>query len=149
MNVRGCGGTKSDLALQNLRSSHAKIILLQETHLCSQETIDKISKNWDGKSFWSPGCPGSSGVTILLKPDLNFQLLDSKQDFEGRVMNILISCGKLKLNIISIYAPNLLHSRKEFYRNLHEYFFTGCELIIGGDFNCIDSNLDKYGGNSE
>ena len=123
--------------------------MFQETHLCSQETIDKISKNWDGKSFWSPGSPGSSGVAILFKPDLNFQLLDSKQDLEGRVMSILISCGKLKLNIISIYAPNLLRSRKEFYRNLHEYFFTGRELIIGGDFNCIDSNLDKYGGNSD
>ena len=64
-------------------------------------------------------------------------------------MSILISCGKLKLNVISIYAPNMLRSRKEFYRNLHEYFFTGCQLIIGGDFNCVDSNLDKYGGNSD
>ena len=114
-----------------------------------QETINNISKNWDGKSFWSPGSSGSSGVAILLKPDFNFQLLDSKQNLEGHVMSILISCGKLKLNIISIYVPNLLHSRKEFYRNLHEYFFTGCELIIGGDFNCIDSNLDNYGGNSD
>ena len=64
-------------------------------------------------------------------------------------MSILISCGKLKLNAISIYAPNMLRSRKDFLRNLHEYLFTGCELIIGGDFNCIDSNLDKYGGNSD
>ena len=31
LNVRGCGGTESDLVLQNLCSSNAKIILLQET----------------------------------------------------------------------------------------------------------------------
>ena len=97
----------------------------------------------------SPGSPGSSGVAILLKPDLNFKLLDSKQELEGRVMSILISCSKLKLNVISIYAPNMLRSRKDFYHNLYENFFTGCELIIGGYFNCIDSNLDKCGGNSD
>ena len=93
--------------------------------------------------------PGSSGVAILLKPHLNFQLLDFKQDLEGHVMSILISCSKLKLNIISINAPNMLRSRKIFYSNLHEYFFTGWELIIGSDFNCIDSKLDKYGSNSD
>ena len=27
-------------------------------------------------------------------------------------------------------------------------FFTGCELIIGGDFNCVESALDKRGGNT-
>ena len=91
LNVRGCGGSKSDSVLQNLRSSNAKIILPQETHLCSQDTINKISKNWDGKSFWSPRSPGRSGVAILHKKDFNFQLLDSKQDLEGRVMSILIS----------------------------------------------------------
>ena len=69
--------------------------------------MNKISKNWAGKSFWSSMSPGSSGIAILHKPDLNFQMLDSKQDLEGRVMRILISCVNLILNIISIDVPAL------------------------------------------
>ena len=58
-----------------------------------------------------------------------------------------LSYGHLKMNLVSIYAPNTLCERKLFFQNLHEFFFTGSELIIGGDFNCVDSNQDKYGGN--
>ena len=58
-----------------------------------------------------------------------------------------LSYGHLKMNLVSIYARNTLHERKLFFQNLHEFFFTGSELIIGGDFNCVDSNQDKYGGN--
>ena len=86
LNVRGCGGTKSDLVLQNLRSSHAKIILLQET----QETIDKISKNWDGKSFWSPGSPGRIGLSVSICFHWHvFSILDPRRDyliFVGRIL---------------------------------------------------------------
>ena len=34
-----------------------------------------------------------------------------------------------------------------FFNNLHENFFLGTNLVIGGDFNCYDSLLDKLGGN--
>ena len=73
---------------------------------------------------------------------------DFKRDFEGRVISVLASCGNLNVNFVSIYAPNTLRARKEFFTNLHEFFFTNSELIIGGDFNCIDATLDKKGGNS-
>ena len=51
------------------------------------------------------------------------------------------------VNLGSICVPNTLCERKLSFQNLHEFFFTGSELIIGGDFNCIDSQRDKYGGN--
>ena len=62
-------------------------------------------------------------------------------------MSTLVSYGHLKINLVSIYAPNTSHERKPFFQNLHEFFFTGFELINGGDFNCIDSQKDKYSGN--
>ena len=97
----------------------------------------KPLKSFPGISFWSPGSLNSSGTAILFKKHLNINLLDFKQDFEGSVMSTLVSYGHLKINLVSIYAPNTLHERKLYFQNLHEFFFTGSEWIIGADFNCI------------
>ena len=148
INVRSISGSnKSDQVLNHLKSYCADVFFLQGTHVYSTETIANLSKTWEGKSFWSPGSTHSSGTAILFKKNLNITPLNFKQDFEGRVMSVLVSYGHLKMNLVSIYAPNTLRERKLFFQNLHEFFFTGSELIIGGDFNCVDSNQDKYGGN--
>ena len=34
-----------------------------------------------------------------------------------------------------------------FFRSLPEYFLSSDVLIIAGDYNCYDHNLDKFGGN--
>lgn len=148
LNVRSISGVrKSKQVLNHLKTFPADVLFLQGMHVYSSETIEKLSRNWEGKSFWSPGSLSSSGTAILFRRHLNINILDFKQDFEGRVMSTLVSYGHLKINLISIYAPNTLRERKLFFQNLHEFFFTGSELIIGGDFNCIDSQKDKYGGN--
>ena len=49
--------------------------------------------------------------------------------------------------IINIYAPTNITDRKRFFSDLNEYFFSECQ-IIGGDFDCIDSDRDKYGGSA-
>ena len=138
---------KRAIKFKSLKSFPADVLFLQETHVYSSESIEKLSRNLEGKSFWLPGSLNSSGTAILFKKNLKFNLLYFKQDFEGRVINTLVPYGHLKINQVSIYAPNILRKRKLFFQNLHEFFFTGSELIIGGDFNCIDSQKDKYGGN--
>ena len=37
--------------------------------------------------------------------------------------------------------------RKTFYDSLSDFFFPCAALIVGGDFNCFDNELDKFGGN--
>ena len=128
---------KRAIKFKSLKSFPADVLFLQETHVYSSESIEKLSRNLEGKSFWLPGSLNSSGTAILFKKNLKFNLLDFKQDFEGRVINTLVSYGHLKINQVSIYAPNILRKRKLFFQNLHEFFFTSSELIIGGDFNCI------------
>ena len=49
--------------------------------------------------------------------------------------------------MVNIYAPNVLTERKLFFESLHQHFFPAGEVILGGDFNCYESNLDKFGGN--
>ena len=48
---------------------------------------------------------------------------------------------------VNIYAPTNLSDRKMFFDSLHHFFFSSVALIIGGDFNCYDKALDKFGGN--
>ena len=50
-----------------------------------------------------------------------------------------------RIKIVNIYAPTNVTDRKRFFSKLNEYFFPNAKLIIGGDFNCIDSKRDKYG----
>ena len=47
--------------------------------------------------------------------------------------------GEIMVNIVNIYAPNLVSDCKSFFSCLH-HFISQSELIIGGDFNCVDSS---------
>lgn len=44
--------------------------------------------------------------------------------------------------------PLHLIERKAFYENIHVFFSPNSFKIIVGDFNFIESDLDKFGGNS-
>ena len=42
-----------------------------------------------------------------------------------------------------VYAPNTVSDRNLFFNRLHTFFLSPGDLILGGDFNCIDSDLDR------
>ena len=46
-----------------------------------------------------------------------------------------------------IFAPTNLSECKAFFDSLHEFFFPADFLVIGGDFNCYEHEMDKLGGN--
>ena len=48
---------------------------------------------------------------------------------------------------MNVYAPTNPRERKGFFESLHEYFFPDSIKVIRGDFNSIESELDKFGGN--
>ena len=50
-------------------------------------------------------------------------------------------------SLVNIYAPTNLAEQKIFFDSLHEFFIPSDAIIIGGDFNCYDNVLDKFGGN--
>lgn len=50
------------------------------------------------------------------------------------------------INLISIYAPTALTDRKTFFDSIHEFFIPADGVIIAGDFNCYERDLDKFGG---
>lgn len=51
------------------------------------------------------------------------------------------------MNIINKYVLIDLIERKVFFENFYDFFFLVDYYIIGGDFNCYESDLDKFGSN--
>ena len=54
----------------------------------------------------------------------------------------------MRVNLVNIFSPTNLTECKAFFANLHEYFIPADGLILGGDFNGYESELDKFGGNT-
>ena len=59
----------------------------------------------------------------------------------------MIRSNGVDVNSVNIYAPTNLAERKIFFDSLHEFFIPSAAIIIGGDYNCYDNVLDKFGGN--
>ena len=62
---------------------------------------------------------------------------------DGRILSLLVNYNSFKFNIICLYAPNTVSDRRLFFNRLHTFFLSHGDLILGGDFNCIDSDLDR------
>ena len=64
---------------------------------------------------------------------------------------MLITCvlNSLKLSLVNIYAPNSQSEQLDFLQNLNNCLIDKSEistLIVGGDWNCTLSKIDKIGG---
>ena len=59
----------------------------------------------------------------------------------------MICYDDVRINVVNIYAPTNLAERKIFFENLHAFCCTADCVVLGGDFNCYESDNDKFGGN--
>ena len=92
----------------------------------------------------------SRGVGVLLSSRLRYKLENFSHDQEGRLICLDLSMAGSKIRIINVYAPNNPAGRNQFINNLQNYLMTSKEIILGGDFNCIENlELDKMGRNLE
>ena len=67
LNIRGFGDeTKRKKLFDYLNSASCDIWLLQETLVGKQTTIDKISNEWAGSSYWAPAVGKRGGVVLLV-----------------------------------------------------------------------------------
>ncbi len=86
-------------------------------------------------------------MAVLVNDRFEGSVASWRKDSEGRVLSLLLDLGNVRLNVINVYAPTNITERKSFFESLHEFFFPSDGLVLGGDFNCYDSPLDKFGGN--
>ena len=101
-------------------------------------------KCFRGQCFWSFGIGKSAGVAILVYPKFSGKIIPYVHDTDGRILSLLVDLNSFKLNIICVYAPNTVSDRKLFFNRLHTFFLSPGDLILGEDFNCIDSDLDRF-----
>ena len=143
LSVRGLGPShKHDLILHELKKLHFDIVFLQETHVSCVAQARKIERKWKGKIYWSFGTGRSAGVAILCSPNFSGEITRFVHDTEGRILSALALAHSTTF-LVNIYAPNDSSARKVFFDSLHAYFLTQNNQIIGGDFNCIESELDR------
>ena len=148
LNVRGFGdGTKQKDVFDYCDGTRSDFIFLQETLASRDTVIADLRNTWPGKSFWSPALGKQGGVAVLVAEKTDFEIKQWKKDSSGRIISLLACLGSLRYNFINVYAPTNPRERKSFYETLHEYMFPGSVKIIAGDFNCFESERDKFGGN--
>ena len=129
------------------RAKSYDFCFVQETHVSCSSRLTALSAEWSGPSFWSPAFGRQGGVAILVSDRFDGEILSWRKDSDGRVLSLLATSNGFKINFVNIYAPVNLTHRKIFFENLHDFFLPADAIILGGDFNCYESELDKLGGN--
>ena len=86
-------------------------------------------------------------MVTLISSKCSDEIVPWKKDSHGCIVSILIRSNGVDVNLVNIYAPTNLAERKIFFDSLHEFFIPSAAIVIGGDFNCYDNVLDKFGGN--
>ena len=151
LNVRGFRDLHKRQQVFNMFSLEGwDVLFIQETHCTNIKEAKSWGQNFNGKLFWSFGSKHSRGVGIILSPHLNFELGNFDFDFEGRFLILDLTINDVDFRFINVYAPNNGVERKTFINNLAKYLVTKRNLVLGGDFNFVDSiSLDKKGGDTK
>lgn len=129
-----------------LREKKFSLYFLQETHSTVND-VKRWNNEWGAKAIWSHGSSNSKGTSILFNSNVQFSIVNSIVDTNGRfvIADILIS-GKT-FTCINIYAPN--DDCPQFFKEIDTKLnqFQCDSIIFGGDFNCVlNLSLDKKGG---
>jgi len=146
LNIQGFGSdTKSNSIFDFAKRSD--FVFLQETLSMRPAEIESLTAKWGGKSFWSPALGKQGGVVTLVSENSHFDVSQWIRDSSGRVVSILALLGAQRYNFVNIDAPTNPTERHNFFDNLPNYFFPKSIRIVAGDFNCTESEREKFGGN--
>ena len=66
VNVRGLNPDKLNLISEHFTRERLDFVCLQETMVSNKDSINDLSKKWNGPSFWSPAIGRRGGVVILV-----------------------------------------------------------------------------------
>ena len=155
-NVRGIRDkVKRRCIFRHLKKKYpGGIYLLQETH--GSDDIEQIWKNeWNGPLYFSHGETDSCGVTTLVSPDIDLNVIETIKDEGGRFLALKIRNHNADDYLLcNVYAPtrNRVKEQIEFLNYVKDTFclLNPLNIIMGGDFNTIfNPILDKQGGNAE
>ena len=121
--------------LSYLKDTNASIVCLQDTHLLEKDR-SSIRQIWPD-CYINGSKTNSRGVITLLNCNFQYEILDTFQDDEGNILQLLINFGSFKLNLINIYAPN--RDNPNFFTKISELAQNenADHVMICGDFNLV------------
>ena len=116
------------------------IICLQDTHLNEADT-----KDFKTGTFCLLRTTNSRGVAVLLRNNLEFEVNTVRKNKDGNYLNLQIEMHNLKVNLITIYAPNV--DNPNFFRtieNLTSHSVADYNFLCG-EFNpVLGSSKDAF-----
>ena len=155
LNVRGIRAFEKRKSILNwLINQSADISFLPETY-STVEIANHWRKQWPGEFFFSHGSNHSCGVAILVLKSLDFKLISSRVDNEGRYLIVEAIIQDTPFLLINIYAPSKTSNQSSFFQALSELIpaeelrESNYKFVTGGDFNvALKPSLDCSGGNT-
>ena len=140
LNVHGLGmPAKWNLVPNEPAKLDFDFSLLQETHISSPQAAQTFAHLWRGKCFWFFGVRKSAGVAVLVSPRFSGDISRFWFDSDGRILSLLLHMNGLYFHLLNIFVPNAVSDCKTFFETLHQFFLSGGDTTIGGNFNCIAS----------
>ena len=134
-----------------LRGKNAQIIMLQETHLKTQEE-NIVRSMWGYECILSGDSTNSNGVGIFFNSNFQHKIHKVTRDLEGKYIVLDIEMQSKRYTIINLYGPSD-RDYPTFFEDILEKVedMNNESIIIGGDWNVIpDMGLDTHnyrGGN--
>ena len=93
------------------------ILFIQETHFV-KENKHKIDQILENHCFHNFGSSNSRGVSIMIKKNHNFSIIDQYEDTEGRILILNIDLENKIYTLVNIYAPNKVSERNSFFQKI-------------------------------
>ena len=134
-NCQGLRNTEKRNVLNFLKETKASIVCLQDTHLI-EEDLNLVNKIWH-KCYLHGTRTNSRGVAVLINNNFEYTVDEIHKDTEGNYLQLLLTCGSIKINLINLYAPNT--DSPNFFSEI-EKLTTNEEtdyVVICGDFNLV------------
>jgi exonuclease III len=119
---------------------------MQEAHIVAED-ITLWKDVWDGKILYSCGSNRSRGVVMLIRENLEHEVIENYSDEEGRWLIATLKIKGIILTVATYYGPNIDDTKhlQDMINKLNE--IQPGKLIVTGDFNLVlNVNIDKQGG---
>lgn len=156
VNVNGLGSAQRAgrlLEYQQLARGQLDATFLQECKQSSKIGLEAALRAgagagtpWRGELVYSPGSDHSCGTAIMAGPNSAAALTvrhGARTDHGGRVACWDWDVMHHRLRLVSAYAPCDPAEREAFIAGLATYLDTDRTLLVGGDFNCVLSDLEE------
>ncbi|CAM2114723.1 unnamed protein product [Caretta caretta] len=146
LNTRGCSVVlRRSQVLSFLREGGYSVIFLQETH--TAPAVEASSwLEWGDEIYFSHLGAHSAGV--VFSSELRPEVLGVAEVVPGHLLHFRACVEGLRLNLVSVYAPNAGPEQVRFYRQASAFLGTldphEC-LVLGGDFNTTLKERDRSG----